>query len=133
MVNKPESYVPAQSDIEGWSAAQVVVFLEKITGFERPLLDWQVKLLADTYLVGESGNVEILSRYLTIGMKARDRRVYLKVAEMLGKWGRMKYVRPLYKLLNECDRDLALETFDKNIMFYHPICRAEVMKDLSIN
>ena len=35
-----------------------------------------------------------------------------------------------YKLLNECDRALAVETFEKNKDFYHPICRNLVEKDL---
>ena len=35
-----------------------------------------------------------------------------------------------YKLLNEGDRALAVETFEKNKDFYHPICRNLVEKDL---
>ena len=35
-----------------------------------------------------------------------------------------------YRLLNEADRDLAVETFGKNKDFYHPICRNLVEKDL---
>lgn len=42
----------------------------------------------------------------------------------------MKFVRPLYRCLNECDRDLAVKTFHKNQEFYHPICRQMVEKDL---
>ena len=35
-----------------------------------------------------------------------------------------------YRLLNEADRALAVETFGKNKDFYHPICRNLVEKDL---
>ena len=35
-----------------------------------------------------------------------------------------------YRLLNEADRELALETFEKNKDYYHPICRDMVQKDL---
>jgi len=42
----------------------------------------------------------------------------------------MKFVRPLFKQLNEANRALAMETFEKNKDFYHPICRAMVEKDL---
>ncbi len=35
-----------------------------------------------------------------------------------------------YRLLNEADRALAVETFEKNKDFYHPICRNLVEKDL---
>jgi len=42
----------------------------------------------------------------------------------------MKFVRPMYRLLNEADRELAVKTFEKNRDFYHPICRQMVEKDL---
>jgi len=42
----------------------------------------------------------------------------------------MKFVRPLYRKLVLVDRMLAEKTFDKNKDFYHPICRAQVEKDL---
>ena len=35
-----------------------------------------------------------------------------------------------FKELNAVDRELAVETFEKNRDFYHPICRAMVEKDL---
>lgn len=35
-----------------------------------------------------------------------------------------------FKQLAEVDRDLAVETFEKNKDFYHPICRAMLEKDL---
>lgn len=35
-----------------------------------------------------------------------------------------------YRLLNEADRALAVETFEKNKDFYHPICKNLVEKDL---
>lgn len=35
-----------------------------------------------------------------------------------------------YRLLNEADRTLAVETFEKNRDFYHPICKNLVEKDL---
>ena len=41
------------------------------------------------------------------------------------------YVRnDRYRLLGEADRALAVETFEKNKDFYHPICRNLVEKDL---
>jgi leukotriene-A4 hydrolase len=39
-------------------------------------------------------------------------------------------VRPLFKLLEKADRELAVKTFEKNRDFYHPICRQMVEKDL---
>ena len=65
-------------------------------------------------------------------MKAQDKSSYNTAAELLGQVGRMKYVRPLFRELNKVDRQLALDTFEKNREFYHPICRGMVAKDLGI-
>lgn len=125
-------FTPSPSDIESWTSNQIVVFLEKITDFETPLKVELVEIMRERYGFLKSKNAEILSRFLTVGLKAKDKSVYPITAEALGDWGRMKFVRPLYRLLNNCDRDLAVKTFEKNRNFYHPICRDIVKKDLQI-
>jgi len=82
------------------------------------------------YSLSASRNVELSSRYFGIGLTAKDESVYQPAADLLGKVGRMKFVRPLYRKLVKVDKKLALETFEKNKDFYHPICRAQVEKDL---
>jgi leukotriene-A4 hydrolase len=86
--------------------------------------------MGKAYSLGTSRNVELSFRYFGIGLTAKDETVYQPTAELLGKVGRMKFVRPLYRKLNKVDRKLALETFEKNKDFYHPICRDMVDKDL---
>jgi leukotriene-A4 hydrolase len=86
--------------------------------------------MGKAYSLGTSRNVELSFRYFGIGLVAKDETVYHPTAELLGKVGRMKFVRPLYRKLNRVDRKLALETFEKNKDFYHPICSAQVEKDL---
>ena len=109
-----------------------MVFLETVSDFPTPLAAADVNLMAETYKFLESENAEILSRFLTVGLKSRDEKMYAKTAEKLGVWGRMKFVRPLYRLLNGCDRDLAVDTFRRHEGFYHPICRDAVKKDLKL-
>ncbi len=65
-------------------------------------------------------------------LRAEDKNTYAGVADLLGSVGRMKFVRPLYRELNKVDRDLAVQTFEKNRHFYHPICRAMALKDLGL-
>lgn len=108
------------------------MFLERITDFTTPLRVQLVELMKKHYGFLDSRNAEILSRFLTVGLKAKDPSVYPVAVEALGGWGRMKFVRPLYRLLSECDRKLAVKTFEKNINFYHPICREIVKKDLKL-
>lgn len=85
-----------------------------------------------TYKLSNRQNAEILSRFFTVGLQAKYVEVYDKVADWLGTVGRMKFVRPLYRLLNGVNRALAVRTFTKNIKFYHPICRDIVRKDLGL-
>lgn len=86
--------------------------------------------MGKAYSLTGSRNVELTSRFFGIGLVAKDTAVYQPTADLLGQVGRMKFVRPLYRKLNKVDRPLALATFEKNKDFYHPICRAQVEKDL---
>jgi leukotriene-A4 hydrolase len=89
-----------------------------------------VHLLGATYGYNKTQNIEVLSRYLSIGLMAKAQETYQPSAELLGQIGRMKFVRPMYRLLEKADRELAVKTFEKNKDFYHPICRQMVEKDL---
>lgn len=129
--SKGEStFKPESSDVEGWFGNQTVVFLERVQKFADPLRKEDVEDMGKAYGFAKSQNVEIVSRYFIVGLKAKDSAVYEPTATLLGKVGRMKFVRPLFRHLNEVDRDLAVKTFEKNKDFYHPICRAMVEKDL---
>ncbi|TVY64272.1 Leukotriene A-4 hydrolase-like protein [Lachnellula suecica] len=127
-----KDFSPAPSDIEGWAANQTVVFLEKVQLFKEPLTPSQSQAMGKAYSLATSRNVELSSRYFGIGLTAKDESVYQPAAELLGKVGRMKFVRPLYRKLEQVDRPLALKTFEKNKDFYHPICKGLVEKDLGL-
>lgn len=88
-------FEPEKKDIEGWMANQVVVFLERIQDFKKPLTKKAVHSMGETYGFSTSKNVEIVSRYLTVGLMAKSEEVLQPTAELLGKVGRMKFVRPL--------------------------------------
>lgn len=89
------TFQPKAADIEGWTANQVVVFLERVQEFTMPLTKENVRLMGNTYGFTKSANVEVVTRYLTVGLKAQDETVYQPTADLLGKVGRMKFVRPL--------------------------------------
>ncbi|KAL5090246.1 peptidase family M1 domain-containing protein [Trichoderma afarasin] len=128
---KDASYEPSAKDVESFSSNQKIVFLEKLQQFE-PLSTERAQLLGSAYDLLNTQNVELKFAYLQIALKANDSTSYQKTADLLGKVGRMKFVRPLFRSLNKVDRSLALETFAKNKEFYHPICRGMVEKDLGV-
>lgn len=123
-------FKPAASDISGWVSNQSVVFLEKLQSFASTFSAENVHLLGSTYGYSDTQNIEVLSRYLNIGLMAKAQETYQPAADLLGRIGRMKFVRPMYRLLEKADRELAVKTFEKNKEFYHPICRQMVEKDL---
>jgi leukotriene-A4 hydrolase len=124
-----KTFKPAPSDISHWLASQSVVFLEKLQTAP-PLPASSIETMGAVYSFAKSQNVELVSRFFKLGLRSKVESVYKPTAELLGKVGRMKFVRPLYRALELCNRELAVETFEKNKDFYHPICRALVEKDL---
>lgn len=88
-------FQPKAADVDGWTANQVVVFLERIEEFARPLTKKKAQLLGNAYGFIKSTNVEVVSRYFAVGLRAQDEEFYQPTAELLGKVGRMKFVRPL--------------------------------------
>lgn len=124
------NFTPAASDISSWTANQSVVFLEKIQTWKTPLSPALVEKMGEVYSYASSKNVEVVSRYLIVGLKARCKAVYTPTTELLGRVGRMKFVRPLYRNLRECDEKLAQATFEKYKQFYHPICKEMAYKDV---
>ena len=124
------AFQPRKENIDVWMANQVVVFLESIQEFQKPLSKEAVHVMGQVYGFMDTKNVEVLSRYLTVGLISRSEEVLQPTSELLGKVGRMKFVRPLYRRLNKVDRELAVKTFEENKDFYHPICRGLVEKDL---
>lgn len=127
-----QSYKPSPKDVEGLSANQKLVFLQSVHTSPKPLGADQVQKMGEVYEFISSKNVEVKAAYFEVSLKSKVTATYKPVAELLGQVGRMKFVRPLFVALNKVDRPLALETFEKNKDFYHPICRAMVAKDLGV-
>lgn len=124
------SFTPSKADIAGWTANQSNVFLERLQSFAEAFSPADVHALGAAYGYTSTQNIEVVSRFFTIGLRAKAEEVYAPTAELLGKIGRMKFVRPLFRYLEKVDRSLAVSTFEKNREFYHPICRQMVEKDL---
>lgn len=89
------SFKPQASDIAGLTANQIVVFLEQILRWEQPLRPELSKLMGEVYGLAKSENIEVSNLYFQVGMKAGDQSVIEPTTELLGRIGRMKFVRPL--------------------------------------
>ena len=129
-------------DIKEFGANQNGVFLDKLVSFEGVEgFTWKsengvkaLELMAQIYSkYPKSQNAEVIFRWFRLLLTATYRPAYQKLADWLATVGRMKFVRPSYTMLNQVDRQLAVDTFKKNEMIYHPICRSMVKKDLGLN
>ena len=77
-------------------------------------------------------NSEIKYRWLTLCLYGKYEKSYQYVVQMIITQGRMKFTRPLYRLLFQVNSSLAIKTFQLHQNFYNPICAKMVAKDLGL-
>jgi leukotriene A-4 hydrolase/aminopeptidase len=116
-------------DIKDFSPTQIVFFLEQLQ--EQPT--WTTKMLDEMERVYQFTNVvnnEIRFRWQMLCLSAGYEPIYPHVVAFLKAQGRMKYVRPLYRALNQVHPTLARDTFFANRDTYHPIAARMIAKDI---
>ncbi|KAJ1835662.1 Leucyl aminopeptidase yscIV [Coemansia sp. RSA 2711] len=126
-----DQFSPA--DIEGFSTMQRVIFLSRLAD-NAPLQADTLRAVDRTYQLTGYRNCEVRFGWLALALKSNYMAVVDAVIEMLSTQGRMKFTRPLYRLLHACPdgRELAVKTFLRLRDFYHPICARMVEKDLEL-
>ncbi|PKY39774.1 leukotriene A4 hydrolase N-terminal domain-containing protein [Rhizophagus irregularis] len=72
------------------------------------------------------------SRWQKVCLLAEYEPMFPHVVKFVTQQGRMKYVRPLYRMLKNTKKgsDLAKKTFTENKSFYHPIAATMIEKDI---
>ncbi|KAJ2161352.1 Leucyl aminopeptidase yscIV [Coemansia sp. RSA 552] len=120
-------------DIEHFSTMQRVIFLSRLAD-SAPLQADTLAALDSTYGLTGCGNCEVRFNWLALALKSNYMGTVDAVVKMLETQGRMKFTRPLYRLLHACPagRALAEQTFRRLRGFYHPICARMVAKDLGM-
>jgi len=123
----------SSSDIENWSAGQIVVFLDKLVAGD-PLPHDVLAKVDELYKLSASKNSEIRFRWYQIGIKAEYTPVFDHALEFVKQQGRMKFVRPLYRSLyrSKHGKDAAVKTFLSHHKMYHGIAQKMVAKDLEL-
>ncbi|KAJ2195208.1 Leucyl aminopeptidase yscIV [Coemansia sp. RSA 530] len=121
------------TDIEEFSTMQRVIFLSRLAD-SAPLQSSMLAAIDSTYKLTGYRNCEVRFGWLALALKSNYMDVSSAVVNMLSTQGRMKYTRPLYRLLHACPdgRSLAEQTFLHMRDFYHPICARMVEKDLGL-
>jgi len=123
---------------QDFSSPQKILFLDELNE-SKPSEDfWLNNSIASDSLISiypdlqQSKNTEIIFRFFKFKLLSGKTQYYQDLSDWLGTIGRMKYVRPSYKLLNKVDHELAIKTFAKWKDTYHPIAANLVKKDLGL-
>ncbi|ORX42508.1 leukotriene A-4 hydrol [Hesseltinella vesiculosa] len=119
------------ADIANFTAGQKIVFLERLTDCA-PLPHHMIEKMDQLYELTPVRNAEIRFRWQNVCLIASYEPIYPEVAAFLVEQGRMKFVRPLFRLLHDAKNgaQLAKDTFVKHKDFYHPICSSLIQKDI---
>ena len=109
---------------KAWHTLVKQYFLNKLKETEKELEDEQLNFLSNKLNLKEGYNAEVNFGYFMVVLlhgKVIEEDVKNALINFLGKFGRMKYLRPLYRALYVRDKETALSTFEKWKSSYHPI------------
>jgi len=109
-----------------WSPTELQLFLQDLP---RPLPHDDCRWLDDTFALTGRGNHEVLVEWLTIAARSGYAPVRPRLREVLGRVGRMKYLKPLYGALMAGGDDgaaFAREVFAAAAPGYHPLSRGSL-------
>lgn len=100
----------------------------------KPLHKTITRQMAAAYGFDSVKNSEIRHEWCQLCIGAEDEAILDNVCSFLTEQGRMKFVRPQYRLLakSKMGKDRAIELFKKHEDSYHPICAKMVKSDLQI-
>lgn len=109
-----------------------VVFLEKLDASD-PLPATHIHALTNLYNFNASKNAEIGCRWYELALTSPAAKDFAKDA---ANWivdphalkGRMKFCRPVFRVLFAVDPTLAKATFEANKTSFHPIARKLISK-----
>jgi aminopeptidase N len=100
-----------------------------LDGIPRPASSVLLEELDRRFALTRSGNYEVLVAWLQLGLESQYAPVLPRVEEVLGKVGRMKYLKPLYTALVKAgEGDRARRVFARHRDGYHPIAQQVVSK-----
>ena len=101
---------------------------------DKPLEIAKIEKMSELYSLGKSPNVEILFRWIRLGLKAKWDPSVKEALNLVNIQGRMKFVRPLYRDLYawEEKRQQAVDNFiaHRDEMMF--VCAEMVAKDLHV-
>ena len=104
-----------------WHTNKKLYYLLQIHTNEKGVDDEGLKYLGETLNLKEGYNSEINNEFFKIMLDNKKLTYIEELKEFLGKFGRMKFLRPLYRGWGSIDKVSAYTCFEYNKYWYHPI------------
>jgi len=120
-------------DYLGFYSGLRVIFLERLNTRE-DAVSLEVLKKVDTDLdVTSTLDPECKSRWFPLGIKKGYQAVFEPAHQLVSTVGRLKYLTPIYQaLLDSNQKDTAIQWFEENIDFYHPLAVSSLKKLLGL-
>ena len=117
--------IPEHEAVHAFTPAEWQLYLQSLP---RPLDHSHCEALDERFKLTRSDNYEVLCAWLELAAVSNYGPALPRVEDVLGRVGRMKYLRPLYVALarNEATRSLASSCFSRFRDGYHPIAQQVV-------
>lgn len=117
---------------KSWHTSLKQYFLNLIRETEKDLDNTQINILSNQLKLYEGYNAEVnFGYYMSILLHGSlDDTFKENLVAFLGKFGRLKYLRPLYRSFYVKDKDSTLKAFEKWKGTYHPIAVRLIELDL---
>lgn len=131
--------VGSASDMDGWSCKQKIYFLEVLNEKRqgKPMAASAVTKMGEMFGFTDTRNCEIRALFYQLAFHAQVEGSIEWVCKFSTEQGRMKYVRPMYKMLFQSGREdakqAALTAFQENRTSYHPIAAKMLAQDLNLS
>lgn len=104
--------------------------LENANDVTLPILS----LVDSDFSVTADPNPEVKQRWLPLGLGHKYDPAYDASHEFVSSQGRLKYLTPIYQALEQTGQhDLAVQWFDENEDFYHPIAISSLEATLGLD
>ncbi|KAF8308712.1 zincin, partial [Clavulina sp. PMI_390] len=134
-----------KEDLDGFLPMQKVVFLERLSDIGGPSLPLShLELLSNLYSLHTTPNIELRHRFYMLVLAAKPSAPDGGAARWVydaGQWvadpkmikGRMKFCRPIFRSMGKVgDGEYAKRVWRENQVYFHPIARRLIDKDLGL-
>eukprot|EP00762_Andalucia_godoyi_P003625 ANDGO_00636.mRNA.1 Leukotriene A-4 hydrolase homolog len=118
-----------------WTPKQRIYYFEFMLQHACPVDHAVLREMETAYRINDTRNAEIRFAFYQVCLKSGDVSVFPLVEKFLQEFGRMKFVRPLFRSLVQAGpegNERALTLFARMRNAYHAICSKMVARDLGL-